>query len=950
MRSVAMSLLLLVVRLLARRKKTVASYYRGSPDKSQNHDIESGLQCRVSFTNLWIACVVVIAFAILIISACYVRALLNRNAALVQPGLEDEPHKLESTNAMSLLAAADHFYWLFNGPAAAPLYRRAEELFSQRGDSRNELHAKIGRIKSEAETRSFLDVSRLLGEQLQNPLVKDDKNLRLWCLIAKGYTDTEINYRAAKRDWMAVQKLGDVLGEKRWAARASGELGLIAFLEGNPGRAARLIGGALLSTMASGDTAGQIRFLELIARGFEEVNRHAEAMRFFNRAIKLAGSDKDLPLPFMAYEGKAQVLVATGKANDARTVLQDAIAKARAQGKRGHESQLLILLGSVAEKTGDYVQAIDYLEKARQLATKLNFYRMDADATFELAKLYRNNRDLATAEARANEGLAASQQVGDRYYVPRNLTVLADLKALRGNLHEANQLYEQAEDVVEGMLVSVDEPYWNSSVAASMSQTYLRNFELAVEEDDVPGAFRVLERVRGRTLAWALADKKAFAAESEKTASFETEIANLQLRLMQSNDRNQRELLLDQLTEDERRLGFAWTNGDATTELLPIQPAALRTVEGDLKPEEVLLEYVLDDPNSFCLSITRHNARLEQLPAGRKKIETLIKAYIAETREKRNGTAISKQLYNSLVKPISDVANAYRLTIVPDGILNLLPFEALQNSAGEFLIRSREITYVPSGTILETLHRLDTRPAPKSLLAIGDVAYQDQGNAGKELAALGSWSTRFGRGVTDLSGIALHDLPQTRDEVEKIGRLVGHNSVILVGREATETTFKKEPLDQFRIIHLAVHGFADIEYPERSALILGRDPNSTDDGLLQVREIIRLKLNAELATLSACDTGVGKLQGEEGVSNLVEAFLVAGARSVVASLWSADDTSSSALMEDFYQRLSHGETVSSGLRNAKLDMLSKFGNDLNPYYWAAFVSVGQTAAPITIRK
>jgi CHAT domain-containing protein len=466
----------------------------------------------------------------------------------------------------------------------------------------------------------------------------------------------------------------------------------------------------------------------------------------------------------------------------------------------------------------------------------------------------------------------------------------------------------------------------------------------------VPGAFRVLERVRGRTLAWALADKKAFAAESEKTASFETEIANLQLRLMQSNDRNQRELLLDQLTEDERRLGFAWTNGDATTELLPIQPAALRTVEGDLKPEEVLLEYVLDDPNSFCLSITRHNARLEQLPAGRKKIETLIKAYIAETREKRNGTAISKQLYNSLVKPISDVANAYRLTIVPDGILNLLPFEALQNSAGEFLIRSREITYVPSGTILETLHRLDTRPAPKSLLAIGDVAYQDQGNAGKELAALGSWSTRFGRGVTDLSGIALHDLPQTRDEVEKIGRLVGHNSVILVGREATETTFKKEPLDQFRIIHLAVHGFADIEYPERSALILGRDPNSTDDGLLQVREIIRLKLNAELATLSACDTGVGKLQGEEGVSNLVEAFLVAGARSVVASLWSADDTSSSALMEDFYQRLSHGETVSSGLRNAKLDMLSKFGNDLNPYYWAAFVSVGQTAAPITIRK
>lgn len=95
---------------------------------------------------------------------------------------------------------------------------------------------------------------------------------------------------------------------------------------------------------------------------------------------------------------------------------------------------------------------------------------------------------------------------------------------------------------------------------------------------------------------------------------------------------------------------------------------------------------------------------------------------------------------------------------------------------------------------------------------------------------------------------------------------------ILLAKDATETAFKKEPLDQFRVLHLAVHGFADTQYAERSALVLGADPTSGDDGLLQVREIIRLRLNAELTTLSACDTGVGKLQGQEGISNLVEAF------------------------------------------------------------------------------
>ena len=90
-----------------------------------------------------------------------------------------------------------------------------------------------------------------------------------------------------------------------------------------------------------------------------------------------------------------------------------------------------------------------------------------------------------------------------------------------------------------------------------------------------------------------------------------------------------------------------------------------------------------------------------------------------------------------------------------------------------------------------------------------------------------------------------------------------------------------------------------------------------------------------------CDSGVGKLQGQEGVSNLVEAFLVAGSKSVVASLWSADDVSTSALMEDFYGQLVRGESAASALRKAKLDLLAKFGDQLSPYYWAAFSLVGK---------
>jgi CHAT domain-containing protein len=799
---------------------------------------------------------------------------------------------------------------------------------------------------------SFVDLSRLLGEQLQSPIVKEDKELQLWCLIAKGYTDVEIDYRATKRDWLQAQRLASDLGESQWVTRASGELGLVAFLEGNPARAARLLGGALLATMASGDVAGQIRFLELLGRGFEEVNRHAEALRFFDRAIKLADEERDSGLPFMAYEGKAQALVATGKADDAKKVLEDALMKARSQQKRGHEAQLMILLGNLAAEKGDNTQAIAYLEAAGQFAAQVQFYRMEADAMFELAKLYRDNGDLATADERATEGLRASQHVGDQYYVPRNLTILADLKGRRGRVAVADALYEQAEDVIEGMLISVHEPYWNSSVVASMSQTYLQHFELLARGGDVPGAFRVLERVRGRTLAWVLEDRKAFpTSESVQTASLESEVAGLQARLMQTSSANEREQLLDRLAEYERRLGLAWTRRDEANTRLPVRPAPLQVVQDDLKPEEVLLEYVLDDPNSFCFSISKQGTFVRVLPTGRKEIEKLAQLYIDEIRAKLSGADLARQLYELLIKPIPETDRITRFLIAPDGILNMLPFEALRDEQGQYLLKSRMISYLPSGTILDTLRRRQMQePAPKPLLAVGDVPYENQGGASRRIPTPASVRGRIERGISDLSGIALHDLPQTRAEVEEIGKIVGPDAVILLGSDATESAFKKQPLDQFRVLHLAAHGFADTQYPERSALVLGADPKSGDDGLLQVREIFRLRLNAELTTLSACDTGVGRVQGQEGIRNLVEAFLVAGSKSVVASLWSADDLSASALMERFYERLAQGENTSSALRNAKLDFLAKYGDQVSPFYWAAFITVGETSTPLGIKQ
>ena len=168
----------------------------------------------------------------------------------------------------------------------------------------------------------------------------------------------------------------------------------------------------------------------------------------------------------------------------------------------------------------------------------------------------------------------------------------------------------------------------------------------------------------------------------------------------------------------------------------------------------------------------------------------------------------------------------------------------------------------------------------------------------------------------------------------------------LLGSNATEAAFKSEPLGQFRIIHIAAHGIASTQFPDRAALVLGDDPTKREDGLLQAREIRALHLNAELVTLSACDTGTGRLQGEEGIASLERAFFYAGARSVLASLWTANDVYTTTLMQHFYHHLAAGQDEGRALQQAKLELIQEFRNQASSFYWAGFTLAGEASRPI----
>jgi CHAT domain-containing protein len=192
-------------------------------------------------------------------------------------------------------------------------------------------------------------------------------------------------------------------------------------------------------------------------------------------------------------------------------------------------------------------------------------------------------------------------------------------------------------------------------------------------------------------------------------------------------------------------------------------------------------------------------------------------------------------------------------------------------------------------------------------------------------------------------GFSFVRLPYTRDEVLAISNLFPLDQRhVYLGAEAREETVKSEKLDDFRFIHFATHSFLDEIRPGRSGILLSRAPQSLEDGILQMGEIMRLKMNADLVTLSACSTGLGKLVNGEGVLGLTRAFFYAGARNVAVLLWNVNDFATATLMVSFYRHLSRGVPESEALRQAKLSLLHS-SQPLwhHPYFWAAFVIEGE---------
>jgi CHAT domain-containing protein len=333
-------------------------------------------------------------------------------------------------------------------------------------------------------------------------------------------------------------------------------------------------------------------------------------------------------------------------------------------------------------------------------------------------------------------------------------------------------------------------------------------------------------------------------------------------------------------------------------------------------------------------------------------VDTLRSAIVARDTAVFAETAYG--LYQQLIAPVEPFIQGPHVTIVPDAILSQLPFETLLRAPAQgqtitysglpYLLDSYSISYAYSSTLhIDT--RLERPPASRNFVAYAPVFVDGllAGSRGANMLAynLPSPDEAITRGF----------LPATFDEVKSIeklfvtsrgwlGALFGGKTRVYLEEQANEVGIR-EALRDYRFVHLATHAFVNEADPLLSGIVLLDDTTGGHDGVLELAEIYNLELNAELVTLSACQTGLGRHVQGEGLVGLTRGFLFAGARNVLVSLWNVQDQATAQLMRYFYEDVLDGAPKGEALREAKQRLIASSQRMADPYYWSPFILNGR---------
>ena len=678
-----------------------------------------------------------------------------------------------------------------------------------------------------------------------------------------------------------------------------------------------------------------------IGNAYYAADLYAKAIEYHQKRLALSQEIKD-----RTGEGKALgdigiVTLALGEYEKAIAFQQKYLAIAREIKDSLGEIQAISNLGIIYQSLGDYAKALESFQQSLAIAQQIKNRRELAKVLLNLGGTYYFLGDHAKAiqyyeqawkiswnyindarllyAIRGNEGLAYFQmgnipraiEFYQQYFkltsayserrgegVARNNLAIAQLQS--GNLVEAEKNLLEGIKNWESLRARLDSnDAYKISIFETQNAIYSNLQKILVAQNKLEAALEIAERGRARAFAELLARRLSPKSTSNTIAAPTIEqikqIAKTQnATLVEYSIINENFKVQEKLQTHESEL-YIWV-------IKPTGEIAFK--RSDLKP-------LWQQQNSSTQNLVI-NTR-ESIGVRGRGITVL------ERVDETTPSQRVQQLYQLLIQPIAELlptASESRVIFIPQGQLFLVPFAALQDAMGKYLIEKHTILTAPSIQVLDLTHQRRQQVSGKDVLVVGN-------------PTMPSIPPAVGEPPQQLPS-----LPGAEQEALAIAQLL--NTQAITGNLATKAAILPK-MAQARLIHLATHGLLDDFTGEGVPGAITLAPSGNDNGLLTASEILTLKLNAELVVLSACDTGRGRITGD-GVIGLSRSLITAGVPTVIVSLWSVPDAPTVSLMTEFYRQRQQQPDKAKALRNA---MLATMKQHPQPRDWAAFTLIGE---------
>ena len=744
------------------------------------------------------------------------------------------------------------------------------------------------------------------------------------------------DYRRAADNYQQIMKLVEGLGHKPGIAVVSVRLGDIHYYQGNFPQALDYYERSVKLYEKLGSREDVAHPLLRIGDVYFAQNDNARALEYYQRSLKICEQTFDKGGATFLLNRIAEVYAAQGRYEEAEDFYRRSLKLQEELGLKSITATTWNGIGSIRYRQGNYGEAAKLSARAAELAKEGNAPEVLWKTLTSLGQAYRALKQVDRAQQSFDEAIAILETMRGQ---------------LVGNERDQQLFFE------------------NKTVP------YVEMVGLLIDQNKVTEAFHYAEMAKGRMLLDVLRQGRSDISKT-MTAEERDHEKQLQATVTALNSQLRKEISLRQ--PDKTRLAFIdaqlpkarleyeayetriyAAHPDLSAKRAGSEPLFLNEAGTLINDSQTaLLEYVVTQNRTYLFVLTKTNStdpvRLKVYPIEVSARDLATR--VADFRQRLAGNSAdfkepARNLYDLLLQPVqSELEGKTTICIVPSEGLWELPFQALLSGSNKYVLEDHALSYVPSLNVLsemkkKALARQQTRddspsggfltkisasmtPALPRLLAIGNPSL-----SGQSVARLRSTRRE----------LSFDSLPQAEQEVKAIGEIYGaQESTILIGNAAREETFKATA-SKYSVLHFASHGVLDDVNPLYSRLLLATG-SETDDGFLEAREIMKLDLHADLAVLSACQTGRGQFGSGEGLIGMSWALFIAGTSTTVASQWKVDSASTARLMIDFHRNLQPEKGPSQAnpaeaLRRAAIKLMAD-PKYRHPFFWSGFVVVG----------